>query len=124
MSSVGKGSRFEAKVYAYFRKLIDDGQFFADRDCCRIYRQKRYYSRDREAEITFDVAIEVCMPGSADYAVLVIIECKDYSSPVEVGDVEHLFTRMEQVSGGNTKGIIVATSEFQSSAVAFARSKG
>ena len=124
MSSVAKGSAFEEKIYEHFCRLISDGRFFASPDCCQIYRQKGYHSRDRDADIIFDIAIEVYMPGSDVYSLLVLIECKEHESSIPVGDVEHLFSRMQQVSGGNTKGIIVATSAFQSGAVKFARSKG
>jgi hypothetical protein len=124
MSSVAKGSRFEAKVLKCFRRLIDSGQFFANPECCRIYPQKRYHSSDRGADITFDIAIEVWAPGADAYSLLVFIECKDYASSVPVGDVEQLFSRMQQVSGGNTKGIIVAKGSFQSSALSYAASKG
>lgn len=32
-------------------------------DCCKIFRKKGYYSRDREDFIIFDISVEVFMPG-------------------------------------------------------------
>jgi hypothetical protein len=123
-NTVAKGTRFEEKVFNYLRKYIDDGRYFARADCCRIFRQKRYPSRERGADIKFDITIEVTDPGASKYSLLVVVECKDYESSVPISDLEVLDSRMRQVSGCNTKGIIVVTSALQSAAITFARSNG
>jgi Zn-dependent peptidase ImmA (M78 family) len=122
--AVAKGTRFEAKVYNYLRGFIEDGHFFAQSKCCRLFRQKGYASKERGADIKFDISIEIYNPGDSEYSLLVAVECKDYRSSVPVADVELLDSRMQQVSGGNTKGVIIATSALQSAAIGLARSKG
>lgn len=53
-----------------------------------------------------------------------LIECKNYNHPVPVDDVEEFYSKIQQVSGANVKGIIASTNSFQEGAVAFSKSKG
>jgi Zn-dependent peptidase ImmA (M78 family) len=91
---------------------------------CKVFWKKGYYSRDRQAEIVFDVAIEVYLPGATEYSSLVLIECKNYGHPVPVNDAEEFFAKVQQVAAANAKAVIASTASFQSGARAFAKSKG
>lgn len=124
MNTVEKGDLLEARIYDYFQKWISDGNFFAKPECCRIYRKKAYYSKSRDANIIFDIAIEIFMPGSEEVSLLCIIECKNVVEPVPVSDVELLLSRMQQISGGNVKGVLATTAAFQSGAFKLAQSSG
>jgi Zn-dependent peptidase ImmA (M78 family) len=122
-SSIQKGDAFEDEIYAYFRRLIDAGEFWAKSENCKLNKKPRYYSKDRESGIQFDLSIEIFLPGSSEYSSLVIIECKDYSSPVGVQDVEEFFTKIQQVAPANGKAILVSSNAFQRGARTFAKSK-
>src|SRR5262249_2181897 len=91
---------------------------------CSIFHQKAFYSRDRKSDIFFDVAIEVKLPGGRSPSIFCLIECKDYSHPVGVDDVEEFFAKVQQVAPANSKAVIVTRTSFQSGALEFARSKG
>jgi hypothetical protein len=112
MSTTSDGDAFELKILAHFEADIAAGRFFARPECCKIYQKRGYYSRDREKDIVFDIAIEVYLPGSEDYSVLVLIECKNYSHSVPVDDAEEFFAKAQQISGANVKCVIASPSGF------------
>lgn len=122
-SSTQKGDAFEDEIYSYFRRLIDSGGFWAKTENCRLRKKPRYYSKDRESEIQFDLSIEIFLTGSNEYSSLVIIECKDYSCPVGVQDVEELFSKIQQVAPANGKAVLVSSNAFQRGARSYAKSK-
>lgn len=124
MNSTKKGDRLEAKVLSLLKEEISQDRFFVGKDNCRIYPKKGYYSKDREKDIVFDIAIEVFLPGQDTYSLLILIECKNYSHPVPVDDVEEFYQKIQQISGGNVKGIIASTNSFQEGAFKFSKSKG
>lgn len=124
MNTVRTGNELETAIFHFFSKEIADGHFWVSNDCCKIFSQKGYYSRDREKEIIFDVSIEVFLPGQETYSMLILIECKNYSHRVPVDDVEEFYAKVQQVSGINVKGIIASTNAFQEGALKFSKSKG
>ena len=121
VNSTKKGDEFERKVFLYFRSLIEQDQFLAKRECCRIYQKKKYYSRDRESDIIFDISIEITMPGREDPSIVYLIECKDTAHPVGIEDVEEFYSKAQQVCCG--KPVMVSTEGFRERVVIFSRSK-
>lgn len=124
MDTTKKGDKLEAHVFEVFESQIVEDCFFSKRDYCKIFRKKGYYSKDREKNIVFDISVEVTLPCQERYSLLFLFECKNYGHSVPVDDVEEFFSKIQQVSGANAKGIIVSTNSFQDGAFKFARSKG
>ncbi|WP_082604353.1 ImmA/IrrE family metallo-endopeptidase [Acidovorax sp. Root217] len=124
MNSTTKGNALENSIFEYFHNLIEIGDFFGGMKFCKIFQKKGYYSRDRETEIIFDVSIEAYLPGSSNYIVLFLIECKNYGHPVPVSDVEEFFTKVQQVGAANSKAILISSNSIQTGGLAFAKSKG
>lgn len=124
MNTTKKGDSLESKIFKLIKREIVRGRFFVNPDTCKIFPKKGYYSRDREKDIVFDIAVEVYLPGHDTYSLLILIECKNYNHPVPVDDVEEFYQKVEQVAGANGKGIIVSTNSFQEGAFNFSRSKG
>jgi len=124
MDTTKKGDELENKVYELFRDEILNDRFWAKKECCKIYQKKGYFSKDREKDIIFDIAIEIFLPGESSYSSLVLIECKHYTDKVPVGDVESFLMKAHQVSGGNIKAIVVSNNAFQEGAFTFSKSKG
>jgi Zn-dependent peptidase ImmA (M78 family) len=123
-STSERGDALEKQIYEYFEAEINLGRFFAKAECCKLRRKPKYFSRDRESEITFDVSIEIYMPGAVEYSVVIIIECKNYSHAVPVDDAEEFFAKVQQVAAARVKAVIASTASFQAGAREFARSKG
>lgn len=126
MNTTQKGNDLESAIFKLIRRLISQGAFFVnpDPDSFKIFSKKGYYSKDREKDIIFDIAVEAYVPGQTTYSMLILIECKNHNRPVSVGDVEKFYQGVEQVAGANGKGIIVSTNSFQEGAINFSKSKG
>lgn len=124
MNSSSAGFQLEERVLKFFREEIQANRFFARPECCKLFHRKGYHSRDRRSNIVFDIALEIYLPAAQDPSVICLIECKNYSHPVPVDDIEEFFTKLQQVAAARAKGIVVAANAFQRGAIEFARSKG
>ncbi|TGE06095.1 ImmA/IrrE family metallo-endopeptidase [Hymenobacter fodinae] len=124
MNTTAKGDAFEEKAYRLIEQAVQSGQLGILPQSSRVFKKKKYYSRDRETDIIFDLAIEVWLPGAPTYSFLFIIECKSYSHPVPVNDVEEFYAKIAQVAGVNVKGVFITDSTFQEGAFKYARAKG
>jgi Zn-dependent peptidase ImmA (M78 family) len=123
-STTKRGDALEKDIYDFFELEIKADRFIAKADCCKLRRKPKYFSRDRGSEITFDVSIEIYLPGAEDFTMVVLIECKNYTHSVPVDDVEEFFSKVQQVAAAKSKAIIASTGSFQSGTREFARSKG
>lgn len=123
-STTEVGNALELQIRDLFQAEIDADRFWAKKANCKVFWKKGYYSKDRDANIVFDVAIEVYLPGATEYSFLVLIECKNYGHPVPVNDAEEFFAKVQQVAAANAKAVIASTASFQAGARAFAKSKG
>ena len=122
MNTTLKGDLFEERAREILINAINEGQLGIISTSCKIFSKHAYYSKDRAADITFDLSIEVRPPNAKEMHLLYLVECKDYSNrKVEIGDVEILASKLDQIEG--SKGIMVVSSELQKSALEFARSK-
>lgn len=124
LSSYAKGDIFEEKVFDFLSREIEEGRYLYLPENCTIHRKKRYYSRDREDFIVFDIAIEVTMTGQDRPSLITLVECKNYDGTVPVGDIEEFGSKISQVTGFNVKGIFASTSAFQSGTLNIAKNKG
>lgn len=124
MNSTAFGNKLEKSIFNLFREEIEQGRFFAKPECCKLHQKKGYYSKDRQSDIIFDVSIEIYLPGASEYSMLVLIECKNSTGTIQVDDVEEFFSKTQQISGGNIKGVVASTNSFQRGALNFAQAKG
>lgn len=122
MNTVAKGDKLETEVFRLFQRIIDEGDFWAKREFCKLTPKARYFSRTREKEIVFDLAVEIWLPGSSRPSLICPIECKNYTHAVPVDDVEEFVSKYEQVEAH--KGIIVSRGLFQQGALTYAKNKG
>lgn len=96
----------------------------------KVRRNAKYYSKDRESHIICDISVEKYLEDpdtntALRPAIIMVIECKDYSGPVPVDDVEEFHSKLQQIGADNTKGIMIShTGGFQRSALNYAHSKG
>ena len=124
------GALFEEEVYNIISEIVKENRFMVSFPNVRILRKPRYYSKDRDAEIEFDISVEKYL-GNPDEnenmrpSIIIIIECKDYSSSIPIDDVEEFHAKLQQIGADNTKGMIITkTGDFQRSALTYAKSKG
>ena len=124
------GTSFEDRVFKIIQKFIQEDAFMLSNPNLRVFRNKSYFSKDRNAQIKFDISVEKYMmdPDSSNDirpSIIVIIECKDYSKNVPVDDVEEFHSKLQQIGSDNTKGIIITSkTAFQRAALSYAEAKG
>ena len=119
------GKDFEKEVYRTITALLEKGELGLLPDSCKVFIGKRYYSKDREADIITDVSVEMYLAGSSVPALTWIWECKDYGRAVSVDKVEEFHAKLQQISIGKTKGtMITSDGAFQKGALKYAASRG
>lgn len=125
MNTTEFGDVLEKQIYDYLSAMIAADLYWVRKENCKIFWKKGYFSAQRQSDIIFDVAIEVWMPGASEYSLLILIECKRYTTRrVPVGDIEQFFQKVQQVSSGNRKAILASNAAFDSGTRTFAGSNG
>jgi Zn-dependent peptidase ImmA (M78 family) len=125
MSTVAKGDLFENKSYQIITDAINNGELGILPAVAKVNRKPKYYSKDREKYIIFDLSIEIWLKNAKKYSILYLIECKSSSNKnVPVDDVEEFYTKIKQVSDTNVKGIMITDKSFQEGGFTFAKNKG
>lgn len=125
-SSIAKGDAFEVRVHDTLQRLISNGDFYTRENQSKIHWKKKYYSVTRQKDIVFDLAIEVFLSGKDIPSLVIVIECKDYKTPVPVDDIEEFESKLGQLIGQMhcLKGIVVSSSGFDPGAIALAKNIG
>jgi Zn-dependent peptidase ImmA (M78 family) len=122
ISTVEKGNRFEKRSLEIIKRALDEGSL-GIKDYIKIFEKPSYYSDDRKGNITFDLSIEVWPPNSKRFVLVYLIECKDYSKPIPVNDIEEFYNKVLQVAEGCAKPVFIANNAFQQGAFNYAESK-
>jgi hypothetical protein len=115
---------FEQEVAEYIEKSLSLYSLGIRPDRAKVHRAQKYYSKEREGDVTFDVALEVFSSESDTTPVLKWVwECKDYPThKVSVNEIEVFADQMRQV--GAHKGTMVTRMGYQEGAINLATSRG
>ncbi|WP_367392076.1 ImmA/IrrE family metallo-endopeptidase [Lewinella sp. LCG006] len=124
MNTTKKGNEFEERVYLLLEKAIDEGILGMDGKYCKLRKKPKYYSKERESDIIFDLSIEVWPPGAANYMLLFVVECKNYSHPIPINDLEEFDKKVTQVSGLNAKAVFITNANLQGTGPLYAKNRG
>lgn len=120
MNTKAKGDKLEAEALALLKQELQGGRLGLLKNA-KIFPQKAYYSKERDADIIFDIAIEAYGEGSDELSLLILVECKNHSGSVRASDVQTFSDSVRQVGGH--KGIMISTSAFQEAALALCESR-
>lgn len=126
MNTVEKGDKFELDFYQYLIGQQDAGEpvfGFYPAELCKIYRKKKYYCREREADVEFDVVIEVTGQNREAPHLRVIFECKNYTGSVPEDRVTDFSDKIGRIFKHGAKGVLVVSSQLQSGAEKVARNR-
>lgn len=118
MNTVEKGDAFEDRVHKVFESLLNLGELGFDSKRSQVHKKKKYYSKNQDAYITFDISIEIYMPKSSSPSFLILIECKDYKTPIDVHKIRNFEGQIQEVGGH--KGYFITSSKFQQGAISLA----
>ena len=124
MNSTKKGDLFEEKVYNLILEALMNDKLFVSPKHSLLFKKKEYYSKDRGKEIVFDLAIECYREGSEQPSFIVLIECKDYQTPISVDNLEEFYSKKQQIARANSKCLFFTTNSLQVSAFNYATNIG
>jgi hypothetical protein len=124
MNTTQKGDTFENEIFNYLENALKNKQLGLDPEFCKIYRKKKYYSKDRKSDIIVDISLELWLKDAPNWSILWVWECKNLSHAVPVDDVEEFHSKIEQIAGDNVKGGIATKNGLQKGAINYAKSKG
>ena len=92
MNTVAKGDQFENKSYELITEAVNNGELGLLAATAKVCRKPRYYSRDREKDIIFDLSIEIWLKDAEKYSNLYLIECKSTSKKMFLLMMQKNFT--------------------------------
>ncbi|PDT17650.1 hypothetical protein CO670_07820 [Rhizobium sp. J15] len=124
MSSTSKGDRLEDAFHQYLVDQQDRGELVFGAyppGNCRIHRKKSYYCREREADVEFDIVLELYRTGRDTPHLYVIFECKNHDANISEVHVNDFSSKIGRIFSHAVKGILVVTSRLQSGAEKVAR---
>lgn len=127
MNSTDKGNRLEDAFYQYLLDQKDRGELIFGAhspENCRIFKKKSYYCRQREADVQFDIVIELYRTGSQTPHIHIVFECKNHDKSVPETYVNDFSSKIGRIFPHNVKGILVVASRLQSGADKVARNAG
>lgn len=124
MNTTLKGDKFENLAINLLHKLIEEEELLINMKYIRPFKKKKYKSLSRDGYVEFDYVIEVWPPNAERYSVIYFIECKDYKNRVGVGQLKKFHNDIQEVSGANSKGILITRSLLQDGAKTYAEANG
>jgi Zn-dependent peptidase ImmA (M78 family) len=114
MNTTRKGDEFENRVFKLLRDEFAKGEVFNPHNL-HLYKKKEYYSKIREDNIIVDLSVEIRRPGEKKWFLLIVCECKNYSRPIGIEDIEEFSSKLKQI--GANKGIIISNNSMQKGAL-------
>src|SRR4051812_21364994 len=106
ISTTEKGDLFENKVYNLLVEVLSQDNFFVPGKRSLLFKKHRYFSKDREKHIIFDLVIESYREGADTPNIIVLIECKDKGRAISIEDIEAFYSKKEQVARANCKCVL------------------
>ena len=106
-----KSLAYEAFIYDVCQALAEGG--------ATVHRNSKYRGRISGRSIHVEVSFEAQLLGAR---ILGLVECKRYTSRVEVSDVEEFHSKIDDI--GAHKGLMFTTVGYESGAVKVAKGRG
>ena len=127
MNTTEKGNEFEERSLKIVKEMMKAGRITHSPEYLQFCTKAkdRYYSLKGKRYITFDITIEVKVPGADKPSLIYFIECKNYSGHnVPVDDVEEFHSKVNQVSDLNRKAIMISNASFSKGSIDYADGTG
>ncbi|QJB41713.1 restriction endonuclease [Chitinophaga oryzae] len=126
MNTKAKGDTFENRVYDLILDSINRETFNVPVKNFKIYKNKKYLSKDQSFSARIDISIESYRKGAEHPSLYIFIECKDYNSAVGIDKIKKFNADVVELRGIglNAKGIFITKSAVQEGLLNYARSNG
>lgn len=119
MNTTTKGNKLEDKLHTYLKDQLDNNELLYDlypASACRLFKKPSYYCKEREADVEFDVVVEVRRIGRPAPHLYLVFECKNHGRALEDSYVRNFSDQIRSVFGQAVKGVIVTSNRLQSGA--------
>ena len=113
-NTTAKGDAFEERVYHLIDDCIKKGEIPVNGKQSKVFLKKKYDTKDNENGIIIDIAIETYAANTNDISYLTLIECKDYDSAIDIGEIREFNDKILELRAN--KGYFFTTSYFQTGA--------
>ena len=113
-NTTAKGDAFEERVYHLIDDCIQKGEIPINGKRSKVFLKKKYDTKDTENGVIIDIAIETYAVGSNEISYLTLIECKDYDSAIDIGEIREFNDKIAELKAN--KGYFFTTSYYQSGA--------
>jgi Zn-dependent peptidase ImmA (M78 family) len=126
LNSVKKGDLLEDKFYEYLLDQQRRGELVYDvesPETCKIFKKKKYFCMEREADVEFDIVIEIYRKNSDEPFYRIIFECKNYNANIPESCVTDFSDKIGRIFKHGAKGVMVVSSGLQSGADNIARKR-
>ncbi|MBY3422553.1 MULTISPECIES: ImmA/IrrE family metallo-endopeptidase [Rhizobium] len=127
MNSSDKGDSLEDAFYLYLMGQKERGELIYGAyppENCEIFQKREYFCREREANVEFDIVLELRATGRLKPLLHVIFECKNYSGSIPELYVNDFSSKIGRIFPHSAKGVMVISSRLQSGAEKVAKNKG
>lgn len=126
MDTVRIGNVLEKAIFDFLIEQQNRGQLLLDTQSpkvCTVCWKPKYYCKERENYVEFDVSIEVRRKPELEPQEIIVLECKNYSGNVPETEITDFSDKLTRIGRHNTKGFIVISSALQRGTEKLARSR-
>lgn len=127
MDTVAKGNELEADFFEFLKGQQDRGELVYgvhENSLCELFRKKKYFCPERQADVEFDIVIEITAKGRQKPHYTLIFECKNYSGAVPESELTDFSDKLKRIFGHSAKGVLLFSSRLQSGTENLATSRG
>jgi hypothetical protein len=82
LNTVEKGNHLEESFYAYLKQQQNENHLLYGiypSDQCKLLRKKKYYCKEREGYVEFDIVLEVFREKADKHYLFVVFKCNSSS---------------------------------------------
>lgn len=126
MNSTKKGDELEYWLHDYLRVQIESANLVLGvypAELCKLHQKKKYFCKEREADVEFDIVVEVYRVGTSTPHISLVFECKNHESPIQERDITDFSDKLGRIFAHGAKGFIVSSSRLQRGAERIASSR-
>jgi hypothetical protein len=123
------GRSLEGDVAELVQSMLASGELPYRPELVKFKPKAKYYSSTRLGYVEFENVLEIYVMGNVDVVDaqpthVIFFECKDHGRNVEVGKIDEVVGRLNNVFGFNMKAYVVTRKGFAARAITLAKNNG
>lgn len=126
LNSVAKGNALEVDFFNYLCNQKAEGQLVYGAypsELCNIVRKKKYYCNERQADVEFDIVIELTRLAAVQPHLFIVFECKNHEGSIPEVSITDFSDKIRRIFNHAAKAVFVSSTRLQSGAERIAKSR-